>query len=322
MSIDEFGTKIEQGKKVETKSGQVLKDESDCGIPTTAPQEEKLNTDFCQWAILPNSTYCAASQATTKLQSGFYSVSVSRGTIYFRQENLITDELLTLDDTAKQITGEITNFWSIKDKFYEYGFSHRRGYLFYGKAGTGKTSIVKQILSLIIKNNGLALNCNSHPSLISEALALIRMIEPKRNILCIFEDIDSIINTFGEQEILSILDGEHVIDNVLNIATTNYPEELDKRIVCRPRRFDRIIKIGTPNADIRRQYFTRKLNLTNSEVEEYVKISSGFTYAALSDLVISTKCFSLSLEEAAERLRELEKDKSSNEYYNKETGFV
>ena len=63
------------------------------------------------------------------------------------------------------------------------------------------------------------------------ALKVFREIEPNRSIIYIFEDIDSIIEHHGEDEILSVLDGEMQVNKVLNIATTNYPERLDRRIV-------------------------------------------------------------------------------------------
>ena len=63
----------------------------------------------------------------------------------------------------------------------------------------------------------------------------------------------------GDSELLQWLDGSHQINKVINIATTNYPERLDRRIVSRPRRFDRIIKIEAPAARIRETYLAKKL---------------------------------------------------------------
>ena len=59
---------------------------------------------------------------------------------------------------------------------------------------------------------------------------MLRSIEPDTQIVCLFEDIDAYIGTYGEEEILSLLDGETQINKVLNVATTNYPRKLDQRI--------------------------------------------------------------------------------------------
>jgi len=323
MSLEEFGTspKLKTERYLTTSQGK---------IPITVPEneccgdqsEEKLTSDYSQWGILPNSSFVAASSTTKSLPDGFYTIGVVNDTLVYRKKSVVTDELLTFDDTAQQLTEEITKFWNSKELFTKHGFSHRRGYLFYGRAGTGKTSLVKQTLFLVLSQGGIAIDCNNNPTLIIKAIENLRQIEPKRNILCIFEDIDSIIECYGESKILSLLDGENLVDNVLNIATTNYPEVLDKRIVSRPRRFDRIIKVEPPSDEVRKQYFTAKLNLSETEVAAFVRASKGFTYAAMSDLVISTKCFGLTLEDAAERLRDLEKDKSSDEYYGKRVGIL
>ena len=54
---------------------------------------------------------------------------------------------------------------------------------------------------------------------------------------------------YAESEYLSLLDGENQIGNVVYVATTNYPEKLDKRFTDRPSRFDVVQKISMPNED-------------------------------------------------------------------------
>src|SRR5256885_610168 len=80
-------------------------------------------------------------------------------------------------------------------------------------------------------------------------------LEPARPVICLFEDIDAIIEVHGDSEFFLKLAASPEINTVINIATTNYPERLDRRIVSRPRRFDRIIKIEVPTAPIRETYF-------------------------------------------------------------------
>ena len=95
------------------------------------------------------------------------------------------------------------------------------------------------------------------------------------------------------------------IDRVLNIATTNYPENLDRRIVGRPRRFDRVIRIGMPNDEVRRLYFTTKLSIEKEELDLWVKKTDDFSFAAMAELVISVKCLGHTLDDAAKTLRAL-----------------
>ena len=236
--------------------------------------------------------------------------------------NVNVDDLIEFPDSVSdKIIKEIEDFWNKSKAFEKYGFLHRRGYLLYGPAGGGKTSLVQQIIKKIIDRKGLVFICDNPPTLAS-ALSVFREIEPNRNIICIFEDIDSIIDSSGEDVILSILDGEMQVDKVLNIATTNYPENLDRRLVGRPRRFDRVIKIGMPNAAVRGLYFSTKLSISNDEINNWVKKTEGFSFAAMAELVISVKCLDHDLNEAIETLRDLldANPKSSDD--RKAAGFL
>jgi hypothetical protein len=112
----------------------------------------------------------------------------------------------------------------------------------------------------MVSKGGVIILGDCHPERVAEALSGLRWVEPERPIVVILEDIDTIIDRHGESEVLSLLDGENSIDKVVFLATTNYPENLDGRIVNRPSRFDRVVKIGEPSA------LSRELYLKNSVV--------------------------------------------------------
>src|SRR5262249_20123468 len=147
-----------------------------------------------------------------------------------------------------------------------------------------------QVVHRIIKAGHVAVFCE-HPGIFSRAMELFRKIEPERPLVCMFEDIDAIIEMHGDSELLQWLDRAHPINKVINIATTNYPERLDRRIVSRPRRFDRIIKIEAPSAPIRETYLAKKLpELQAAELGRWVSLTEGLSFAALAELVISVAC--------------------------------
>src|SRR5438477_3780663 len=188
------------------------------------------------------------------------------------------DDLIDFADSLPaRILGEIENFWSLGELFSKHGYLHRRGYLLYGPQGSGKSSVVHQVVHRIIKAGHVAVFCE-HPGFLTRAMEVFRKIEPDRPVICLFEDIDASIETHGDSELLQWLDGSHQINKVINIATTNYPERLDRRIVSRPRRFDRIIKIESPSAAIRETYLTRKLpELAADELTRWVGVTEGLS---------------------------------------------
>lgn len=259
-----------------------------------------------QWAASGNN-YQPVPATVKKLPAGLYEVHSTDSGIMFRKKAINVDVLLKFPDTIyDDVLLEIEDFWQQGDAFKEHGFLHRRGYLFYGPPGSGKTCMTHQIIQGIVDAHGIVFICHN-PAVLSEALGIFRTIEKDRPVVCLFEDIDALIaeNKTQEEIILQMLDGENQIDKVLNIATSNYPEKLDRRLTCRPRRFDRIIRIENPNDDIRRDYFMKKLKLKASEVGEWVKASEGFSFAACAELVIGVKCLGNDFEQTATMLQEL-----------------
>ncbi len=176
--------------------------------------------------------------------------------------------------------------------------------------------MVHQVVHRIIRAGHVAVFCE-HPGLLTRAMELFRKIETTRPVVCLFEDIDAIIEIHGDSELLQWLDGSHQIDKVINIATTNYPERLDRRIVSRPRRFDRIIKIEAPESHIRKLYFSKKLpDLSEEEINRWTDLTKGLSFAALAELVISVVCLKNSLEDSIEVLRHLDdQSPSSREFH-------
>jgi SpoVK/Ycf46/Vps4 family AAA+-type ATPase len=137
--------------------------------------------------------------------------------------------------------------------------------------------------------------------------------------VCLFEDIDAIIELHGDSELLQWLDGSHQINKVINIATTNYPERLDRRIVSRPRRFDRIIKIEAPTPAIRETYLRKKLPelLANGKLDYWLQMTEGLSFAAMAELVISVACLGNSLEETVNVLRMLDDQQPTSKEFER-----
>lgn len=287
-------------------------------------KEKNGHISLTQWTKVAYNAYIATSKTYKKLPDGFYNLSSQNGIPIFSYRELNVDELISFPNSSYEtIIQEIKQFWTKKEIFDQYGFLHRRGYLLYGPQGSGKSCMSQLVIKDIIEREGIVINCNCSPSLVDRALVHLREVEPDRKVVCLFEDIDAIIHVYGEDSLLSLLDGENQINTVLNLATTNYPENLDKRIVSRPRRFDRVLKIGMPNAVTRRLYFEKKLNIPTEELNKWVKASAGFSFAALAELVISVKCFENPFAQAVENLKELLESRHHSDTFNKKNiGFA
>lgn len=278
----------------------------------SAPPTQNAPTgsgDTSQWAILGNGTFMGVSATRSQLPSAVYGVATdNQGNLLLVTKRVITDELVILPDTASErVLKAVQVFWDSRDKFEAMGQLFKRGIMMWGPPGGGKTATLMLLSHDIIKRDGIVVVPES-PSLAQRGLELVRRIEPDRPLICVLEDIDEIIERYSEHELLAVLDGETQINNVCFIATTNYPERLDKRIVNRPSRFDEIIKIGMPTADARKVYLRSRLSaeqMSEEQMNEWVSQTNGFSIAHLKELVIAVFCLGRTAEETLERLRKM-----------------
>ena len=217
-----------------------------------------------------------------------------------------TDDIIILPDTeSESVLKEIERFWTLKPEFEKRGFIYKRGILLWGDPGSGKTCTIQLLIQSIIAKGGVAIFANHHNTT-ANCLQMLRKIEPDRPIVVLLEDLDALVREHGESGYLALLDGESQVNNVVFIATTNYPERLDKRFVDRPSRFDTIKLIPMPGAEARYVYLkTKEPSLTEEELEKWVSMSKGFSVAHLKEMIISNRCYGKPVENVVRRLRKM-----------------
>ncbi len=270
-------------------------------------QDEAVLGAAVQWVQVSAGVYEGCSRTYSILPAGIYACGVNRmGEPQLIEQRLEVDDLIDFPDSLPhQIIQEIDGFWDLGDDFRENGYLHRRGYMLYGPAGSGKSAMIAHVIQQMIAKGHLVVQCN-HPGMFFACMTLLRNLEPQRPVLCTFEDIDAIIEEHGDSELLQWLDGASQVNKVISIATTNFPEKLDRRIVARPRRFDRLIRVDNPNSVIRRQYLRIKFKrMTDQEIDILTQKTEGYSFAALADLVITVLCLKTPLDEAVRRLNGL-----------------
>lgn len=283
--------------------------------------EEKVSKPN-QWGSVGAKTFKALSVTHPTLPAGCYGVTkdMNDGSTVFVGKYVKIDKIMKFKGgLANRLLKEIDDFWGKEILFTKHGFLHRRGYLLYGPQGTGKSSMVWQVAQDVISRGGIVLMCDN-PVFFAAGIKTLRQVEPRRPIVCVFEDIDAIIAKHGESEILSMLDGDNQVDRVINVATTNYPEKLDKRLVSRPRRFDRIYKVESPDNSIRIAFLKEKLP-NGQNVKEWITKTEGLSFAALAESLISVLCLGNSLDDTVATLRDLESKTPASSDFKCKVGF-
>lgn len=284
------------------------------------------------WSILSNDEFVPSYSTTERLPAGFYELkySTEQRTEVLRKKNVSIDELFYLpSNEVLAIVQDIKNFWESEHKFKEYKLLHKRGILLYGDPGCGKSCIIQLCTNYLVNDlNGIVLNIDSGESLerLEGFLTTIRKIEPVRPIIVILEDVDAIA---GDEKhytslLLNMLDGLKQTQNIVYIATTNYPEKLEERITDRPSRFDRRYHIDLPNKEVREAYFRNKISekdLSNKEIKKWVSETEGMSLAHLKELVVSVIAMGNNFDNTINLLKGLKEKPNTRSKNIKKVGF-
>ena len=330
--LNEFVEKV--GKNFKERN----RNESIAGNKLRAPQKnasddenivEPIKNQNGVWMTFDNSkVYMAAQGSAKELPSDTYMIGMNRSGIYFRRLFINTDEIFEMPDTnSKKILRHLEIFWQRESVFRKYNFLWKRGILLFGPQGAGKTSLLNLVTKKAVQLGSIIAYVDS-PEVAVDGLRILREIEPKRCLVVILEDIDTMIHNHGESDMLRLLDGENQVDNVVFIATTNYPENLNPRLINRPSRFDIVMKIELPSEAARRFYLHRvNPRFKNStdikeELEKWVIDTNGFSVAHLKDLVVSVEIMGAPYEDSVLRLRKMSNPLSSNNDTASKLGFV
>lgn len=279
------------------------------------PNVEIPPTANSSWAS-SGKTYWSTAPGGPRLPVGIYRLGLQpdTGPTFTLQHN-DTDSLVELPDSeSAKILAEIAQFKTLKSVFAHHGFLYKRGIFLWGPPGSGKTCTVQMILKLLMQEHDSIAVMIDEPGTAIQCLQRLRQIEPDRQVVGIMEDLDALCHRYDESAFLSLLDGESQVDNIVYVATSNYPEKLDRRFLDRPSRFDTIRYIGMPTADARRVYLQAKVpELTEIELHDYVKHSKDYSIAHLRELIVLTRCFGNTLQEAVGKLNGQRLRKPSSE---------
>jgi SpoVK/Ycf46/Vps4 family AAA+-type ATPase len=297
------------------------KDE-DKSIATATQDEEELTKSIQRaqrhWGTNPEGTlFWGTSNVEDIVPPGLYKCSQREDVGPCFQKLMIeTDALIQLPDmVCNEVIAQIKEFWSdeVKQALESRGFMHKRGIMMFGEPGSGKTCTIQMLVKMLIDNGGIAIYAED-PSILSNCLQLLRRIEADRPVIVILEDFDTLTDRDRrENNWLAVLDGEAQIKNVVFLATTNYIENIDKRFVDRPSRFDIIMPVPMPSARCRAAYIRYKEpSLTDDELFEWVQESDGFSLAHVKEMIISVLCFGKSLKETVQRLNTQRKREFKN----------
>lgn len=198
------------------------------------------------------------------------------------------EDIFLPEKIKSEIKLTIEGFLASKHIYDERNIPWKRGLLFWGIPGNGKTSLIKTIISNYDFKPVTVVPGGNDDSM-REAFAYAQEQNPA---LLYFEDLDSLLQTINISLFLNLLDGISAKNGVLIVATANSLDKFGDNIKDRPSRFDRKFEIPIPDEEMSLKYFKKWFGKTISD-KEIEKLSTyaaknKFAYAYIKELYISS----------------------------------
>ncbi|KAF2268309.1 proteasome-activating nucleotidase [Lojkania enalia] len=211
------------------------------------------------------------------------------------------DDVILDPEMKKNIIEDVQRFFDNQGLYSQFAVPWKRGIIFHGVPGNGKTVSIKALMSslydrvdhipsLYVKT--FRDRCNGEEYSIRQIFERARLSAP---CLLIFEDLDSLVGDDVRSYFLNEVDGLESNEGILMIGSTNHLDRLDPAISKRPSRFDRKYHFKLPGEEQRGDYaeYWRKKLLKNDTIdfpEELcpiiAKLTDGFSFAYLKELFV------------------------------------
>lgn len=250
-----------------------------------------------------------AHETTEKLDPGLYRINADMHGVFFEQATMTNDDILDAqDERLDGIIEEASSFWALKERYAELGLTHKRGILLESAPGTGKSVLMQRLAEDAIKQGAIVFT-STDPGLLKEGLHQIRAVETDRNIMVLMDDFDRHFS-YAEGKLITLLDGEDSISNVLFVAATNYVERMSARL-RRPGRFDTQVTVENPPESVREAYFKHKLpEADDKKIKTLVKATEDFSFAEMKEIIVSTEIYDRDISTEATRIKSVTRTKA------------
>ncbi|EAU84381.2 ATP-dependent Zn protease [Coprinopsis cinerea okayama7 len=209
-------------------------------------------------------------------------------------------DVILKDEFKKALHKDVYGFFKSEKIYKELAIPWKRGLIFYGPPGNGKTISIKAIIKTCDEQGFTPLYVKTFTNWAGDEQAMNDVFNKARQLapcVIILEDLDSLITDRNRSFFLNQVDGLSGNDGLLLIGTTNHFDRLDPGLSTRPSRFDRKYKFDDPDLEERKlyvQYWQKKLSgneeidFPDKMVDEIAEITDRFSFAYLKEAFVST----------------------------------
>ncbi|KPI43401.1 putative ATPase YjoB [Cyphellophora attinorum] len=224
------------------------------------------------------------------------------------------DNVILHRELKEDLVQTITRFYDSRDTYHRLGVPWKRGIIFYGPPGNGKTISIKATMHTLYtrKHDPIpTLYVKSLQSFGGPEYSINQIFNKARKeapCYLVFEDLDSMVTDNVRSYFLNAVDGLSENEGILMVGSTNHLDRLDPGIAKRPSRFDRKYLFDDPDESLRVRYaeFWRRKVLERGKEDkeagimkeslefpevlckEIAKITDGFSFAYMQEAFVST----------------------------------
>jgi len=230
----------------------------------------------------------------------------SSGLMVHRLRTVDRDEVILPKATLDLLDRNVIGFARQRGRLSEYGLSTKKGILFYGPPGNGKTYTV-HYLSKALEGHTTFLVTAEQVGYLGEYMTLARLLQPS---VVVIEDVDLIARdrTLTEDacdevllhKLLNEMDGLRPDADVLFILTTNRPETLETALASRPGRIDQAIEFPLPDAEGRAKLirlYSCGLSLQDDVIAATVRKTENVSASFIKELMRRSAQFQIERDE-------------------------
>jgi AAA+ superfamily predicted ATPase len=210
-------------------------------------------------------------------------------------KNSTFDNLILPASLKEELQNDFAQFFDSREIYERYGIPWKRGAIFIGPPGNGKTHTLKALINQLGKPCLYVRSFKSEYGTEQENMAEVFKRARMAPCIVVLEDLDSMIDSKNRSFFLNELDGFQSNNGVVVLATTNHPGKLDSSILDRPSRFDRKYHFHLPHDAERRAYIMQwnselqtDLQVSEKGASEVVDATTGFSFAYLKELFVAS----------------------------------
>ena len=204
------------------------------------------------------------------------------------------EQVILPEKTIRLLERNVTGFIEQRERLQELGMSVKKGLLFHGPPGTGKTHTIHYLASILSGHTTLLITAEQ-VGLLDEYMQLARFLQPA---MVVIEDVDLIARERDSMrgpceesmlnKLLNEMDGLREDAALLFVLTTNRPDDLEAALASRPGRVDQAIEFPLPDERGRRklvQLYAGKLRIAEKVVSVIVRKTEKASPVFIKELI-------------------------------------